>query len=140
MSAAEARRWTPYAAARDPALLLFVGVVLVPMAMTVLLSFHDWGQYKGIDPVLILKNWRESGRTAISTRCSLRTFRIALLVTLITAVLGSTRGLHPEPHARALARHLPAGGAGAPADLGGGAHARLGAAVRRLERGRSTRR
>ena len=42
-----------------PALLLFAGVVLVPLAMTVLLSFHDWGQYKGIEPVFILKNWRE---------------------------------------------------------------------------------
>ena len=42
-----------------PALMLFVGVLLIPLAMTVLLSFHDWGQYKGIEPVLILKNWRE---------------------------------------------------------------------------------
>ena len=42
-----------------PALLLFVGVVLIPLAMTVLLSFHDWGQYKGIEPVFILKNWHE---------------------------------------------------------------------------------
>ena len=54
-----------------PALLLFVGVVIVPLAMTVLLSFHDWGQYKGIEPVFILKNWREVvDRLAISTRCS----------------------------------------------------------------------
>ena len=42
-----------------PALLLFAVVVIVPLAMTVLLSFHDWGQYKGIEPVFILKNWRE---------------------------------------------------------------------------------
>src|SRR4030095_14303886 len=26
-----------------PALLLFVGIVLIPIAMTILLSFHDWG-------------------------------------------------------------------------------------------------
>ena len=40
--------------------MLFVGVlVIVPLAMTVLLSFHDWGQYKGIEPVFILKNWHE---------------------------------------------------------------------------------
>ena len=34
-------------------------MVIVPLGMTVLLSFHDWGQYKGIEPVFILKNWRE---------------------------------------------------------------------------------
>ena len=42
-----------------PALMLFVGVLLIPLAMTVLLSFHDWGQYKGIEPVFIVKNWHE---------------------------------------------------------------------------------
>ena len=39
-----------------PALLLFALVVIVPLVMTVLLSFHDWGQYKGIEPVFVLKN------------------------------------------------------------------------------------
>ena len=29
--------------------------MIIPIAMTVLLSFHDWGQSKGIEPVLILK-------------------------------------------------------------------------------------
>lgn len=27
--------------------------------MTLLLSFHDWSRHKGVEPVLILKNWRE---------------------------------------------------------------------------------
>ena len=52
-----------------PALMLFIGVLLIPLAMTVLLSFHDWGQYKGIEPVFILKNWREIA-TPITPRCS----------------------------------------------------------------------
>src|SRR5262245_14269826 len=72
-----------------PALLLFVGVVLIPIAMTILLSFHDWGQYKGIEPVLILKNWREVTSDGYFHEMFLRTFRIALLVTLLTAVLGT---------------------------------------------------
>src|SRR5215813_15575811 len=72
-----------------PAFLLFVGVVLVPIAMTVLLSFHDWGQYKGIQPVLILKNWREVASDGYFHEMFLRTFRVALLVTLLTAVLGA---------------------------------------------------
>ena len=72
-----------------PALLLFAGVVLVPLVMTVLLSFHDWGQYKGIEPVFILKNWREIWSDDYFHGVFLRTFRIAVLVTLLTALLGA---------------------------------------------------
>jgi len=72
-----------------PALAIFVGVVMVPLAMTVLLSFYDWGQYKGIEPVLILKNWREVLTDPYFREMFTRTFRIALLVTLITALLGA---------------------------------------------------
>jgi putative spermidine/putrescine transport system permease protein len=72
-----------------PALTVFVAVVMVPLAMTVLLSFHDWGQYKGIEPVLILKNWREVLTDPYFREMFARTFRIALLVTLITALLGA---------------------------------------------------
>ena len=83
-----------------PAFLLFVGVVLIPIAMTVLLSFHDWGQYKGIQPVLILKNWREVASDGYFHEMFLRTFRVALLVTLFTAVLGA-------PEAYILSRMRP---------------------------------
>src|SRR5262245_63370027 len=72
-----------------PALLLFVGVVLIPIAMTILLSFHDWGQYKGIEPVLILKNWREVASDGYFHEMFLRTFRIAVLITLFTALFGA---------------------------------------------------
>jgi putative spermidine/putrescine transport system permease protein len=79
---------TPYLLSL-PALLLFAGVVLIPIAMTILLSFHDWGQYKGIEPVLILKNWREVASDGYFREMFARTFRIAILVTLLTAVLGT---------------------------------------------------
>src|SRR5262245_46343698 len=72
-----------------PALLLFVGIVLIPIAMTVLLSFHDWGQYKGIEPVLILKNWKEIWSDGYFHEMFLRTFRIAVLITLFTALFGA---------------------------------------------------
>jgi putative spermidine/putrescine transport system permease protein len=72
-----------------PALMLFVAVVIMPLGMTVLLSFHDWGQYKGIEPVLILKNWREVWSDSYFHEMFARTFRIAVLATLITAVLGA---------------------------------------------------
>jgi putative spermidine/putrescine transport system permease protein len=78
---------TPYLLAL-PALVLFAGVVLIPIAMTVLLSFHDWGQYKGIETVLILKNWREIASDGYFHEMFVRTFRIAAIVTLLTAVVG----------------------------------------------------
>lgn len=72
-----------------PALMLFVGVLLIPLAMTVMLSFHDWGQYKGIEPVFILKNWKEIATDPYYAEMFWRTFRIAILTTLLTAVLGA---------------------------------------------------
>jgi putative spermidine/putrescine transport system permease protein len=69
--------------------MLFVGVLVIPLAMTVMLSFNDWGQYKGIEQVFILKNWREIATDPYYAEMFWRTFRIALLVTLITAVLGA---------------------------------------------------
>jgi putative spermidine/putrescine transport system permease protein len=71
-----------------PALMLFTGVVVIPLAMTVMLSFHDWGQYKGIEPIFILKNWREIASDPYYAEMFSRTFRVAALATLITAVLG----------------------------------------------------
>ena len=89
MSAAETPGGrTPWLLAA-PALLLFVGVVLVPIAMTVLLSFHDGGQYKGIDTVITLKNWRDIATDSYFLEIFLRTFRIALLVTVISVLIGA---------------------------------------------------
>jgi putative spermidine/putrescine transport system permease protein len=72
-----------------PALMLFVGVLVIPLVMTLMLSFHDWGQYKGIEPVFILKNWQEIASDPYYAEMFWRTFRIALLATLITAALGA---------------------------------------------------
>jgi putative spermidine/putrescine transport system permease protein len=72
-----------------PALAIFVAVVMVPLAMTALLSFYGWGQYKGIEPVVTLKNWREVLTDPYFREMFARTFRIAVLVTLFTALLGA---------------------------------------------------
>jgi putative spermidine/putrescine transport system permease protein len=82
------RGLTPYLLSL-PALLLFAVVVIVPLGMTVLLSFHDWGQYKGIEPVFILKNWREVLTDSYFLEMFGRTFRIALYVTVLTALFGA---------------------------------------------------
>lgn len=85
---AERPERTPYLLAL-PAMLLFVGIVLIPIAMTVVLSFHSWDQYKGIEPVLILDNWREIWSDGYFHEMFGRTFRIAALVTLMTAAIGA---------------------------------------------------
>jgi putative spermidine/putrescine transport system permease protein len=72
-----------------PALLLFVGVVLVPIAMTVVLSFNDWSMTRGIVPTFTLKNWIEVFGDGYYYEIFFRTLRTALIVTLITAVIGS---------------------------------------------------
>lgn len=72
-----------------PALLLFVAVVLIPIAMTALLSFHRWGQYTGIETVIVLDNWREVIEDPYFAEMFLRTFRIAVLVTLAAALIGA---------------------------------------------------
>ena len=72
-----------------PALLLFAGVVVIPLAMTVILTFHDWGQYKGIEPVFILKNWAEVFGDPYYGEMFGRTFKIALTVTLLAALFGA---------------------------------------------------
>ncbi|MFY7960790.1 MAG: ABC transporter permease [Elsteraceae bacterium] len=82
------RRYAPYAML-SPALLLFVAILLIPLLMTVLLSFHDWGQYKGIEPVFILKNWRELITDDYFHEMFLRTIRISLQVTVLSLLLGA---------------------------------------------------
>ena len=79
--------------------------MIVPLGMTVLLSFHDWGQYKGIVPVFTLKNWhRGSAPIRYFLEIFMRTFRIAFFVTLLGDRDRRARGLHPQPHVAALAQ------------------------------------
>ena len=72
-----------------PSLALFLAVVIIPLIMTVMLSFHDWGQYKGIETVFILKNWYEIWSDSYFHEMFARTFRIAVIVTFITMALGA---------------------------------------------------
>jgi putative spermidine/putrescine transport system permease protein len=87
MSLAISSRVTPYYLT-GPALLVFLGLVIIPLGMTVLLSFYDWGQYKGIVPEFTLKNWIEVFTDSYFFEIFLRTFRIAILVTLATMLIG----------------------------------------------------
>jgi putative spermidine/putrescine transport system permease protein len=94
------QRATPYALT-GPALLVFLGLVIIPLGMTVLLSFYDWGQYKGIVPEFTLKNWLEIATDSYFFEIFMRTFRISVLVTLATILIG-------VPEAYILNRMSPA--------------------------------
>jgi len=72
-----------------PAFILFIAVVIVPLAMTILLSFHNWGQYTGIQFVITLKNWQEIWSDPYFYEMFARTFRIAGLATLFAAIFGA---------------------------------------------------
>ena len=100
MSLAVTERNAPFLLT-GPALLVFLGLVIIPLGMTVLLSFYDWGQYKGIVPEFTLKNWIEVFTDSYFFEIFMRTFRIAILVTLAAIVIG-------VPEAYILNRMAPA--------------------------------
>jgi putative spermidine/putrescine transport system permease protein len=100
MSLARSEKTAPFLLT-GPALMVFLGLVIIPLGMTVLLSFYDWGQYKGIVPEFTLKNWIEVFTDSYFFEIFMRTFRIALLVTLATMLIG-------VPEAYILNRMSPA--------------------------------
>lgn len=84
---ARAARVAPYLLTA-PALLLCLCLLLAPLGATVLLSFYDWGQYKGIVEEFTLKNWAEVFSDSYFFEVFLRTLRIALAVTALSMLLG----------------------------------------------------
>ena len=100
MSPDASTRATPYWLT-GPALAVFLGLVIIPLGMTVLLAFYDWGQYKGIVAEFTLKNFREIFSDSYFLEVFLRTLRIAVLVTLFAILIG-------VPEAYILNRMSPA--------------------------------
>ncbi|HYI69239.1 MAG TPA: ABC transporter permease [Skermanella sp.] len=85
---ANRQRWVPYLLSL-PALALFAVLLLVPLAMTALLSLNSFGFYTGIQDVWQLGNYVEIFSDSYFHEVFLRTFRIAFLVTLICAAIGA---------------------------------------------------
>ena len=100
MSPDVSARATPYWMT-GPALAVFLGLVIIPLGMTVLLAFYDWGQYKGIVAEFTLKNFREIFSDGYFLEVFLRTLRIAVLVTFFAILIG-------VPEAYILNRMAPA--------------------------------
>jgi putative spermidine/putrescine transport system permease protein len=72
-----------------PALLLYTVLLLVPLVATGLLSLHSFSLYKGIEDVYNLANYRDIFGDSYFYEIFGRTFRIALLVTLLAALIGA---------------------------------------------------
>jgi len=87
-SAAERAGAAPYLLSA-PALLLYAILLLVPLLATLLLSLHTFSLYKGIENVYQLGNYRDIFTDGYFYEVFGRTFRIALLVTLLAAAIGA---------------------------------------------------
>ena len=87
-AAPERRSPVPYLLSL-PALALFAVLLLVPLAMTFLLSLNSFGFYTGIQDVWQLGNYIDIATDGYFHEVFLRTFRIAAAVTLLCALLGA---------------------------------------------------
>lgn len=92
-------RATPYWLL-SPAIPLFAAFLLVPLAATVLLSFHGFDAKTGIVPVLTARNWIEVASDSYYLEIFARTLRIAGATTLAALVIG-------VPEAYILSRMRP---------------------------------
>jgi putative spermidine/putrescine transport system permease protein len=72
----------------SPALLLFIGLLLVPLLLTVLLSFHAFDGTRGVLPDYTWKNYLEVFSDGYYHEIFLRTGGLALGVTLLCVVFG----------------------------------------------------
>ena len=94
----------PYAMTA-PAVALFAAIVVVPLVMTVLLSFHTFSTSEGIQTVFVAKNWHELFSDPYFGEMFLRTLRISLWVTLICALAGGAEAYilnRMSPRAKAI--------------------------------------
>lgn len=92
-------RATPYWLL-SPAIPVFAAFLLVPLAATVLLSFHGWDSRIGIVPTLTARNWVEVTSDPYYLEIFLRTLRIGAATTVLALVLG-------VPEAYILSRMQP---------------------------------
>jgi putative spermidine/putrescine transport system permease protein len=72
-----------------PALLLYAVLLLAPLIATALLSLHSFSLYKGIEDVYNLANYRDIFTDSYFYEIFGRTFRIAVFVTLLSALIGA---------------------------------------------------
>lgn len=72
-----------------PALLLYVAMFLIPMVMTLLLSFYSYDMNQGVVTGFKLANYAEVVQDSYFHKIFLRTLWMSLLVTFFCAILGA---------------------------------------------------
>ncbi|MGJ7562955.1 ABC transporter permease [Variovorax sp. GB1R11] len=71
-----------------PALLLFLGLLVIPLALTALLSFHAFDGTRGVLPDYTARNYLEIFSDSYYYEIFLRTAGLALAVTLLSVLFG----------------------------------------------------
>lgn len=72
-----------------PAIILYIAMLGAPLLMTFILSFNAFDFNKGVIPTYSLANYAEIVTDSYFHEVFLRTFGLALIVTLICAVIGA---------------------------------------------------
>jgi putative spermidine/putrescine transport system permease protein len=72
-----------------PALAVLATLLVVPLVATALLSLHSFSLYKGIENVYNFRNYADIFSDPYFYRIYARTFRIALIVTVLAVLLGA---------------------------------------------------
>jgi putative spermidine/putrescine transport system permease protein len=72
-----------------PALGLFGAILVIPLVMTFLLSFYEFGFYTGIEPAFSLANYADVLSDGYFHEIFGRTFGVALATTVIAALIGT---------------------------------------------------
>lgn len=88
-SQAEAKGWIPPYLLSAPALVLYLVMLGVPMLLTFILSFRAFDFNQGVIPVFTLDNYIEIVTDSYFHVIFARTFGLALLVTVICALIGA---------------------------------------------------
>jgi putative spermidine/putrescine transport system permease protein len=76
-----------------PALAVYAAFLVVPLASIALISFQNFEFYGGIQPGFTLKNYREVLADSYYWEIFGRTFAIAAIVTVVSAVLGTLEAI-----------------------------------------------
>lgn len=84
-----AKAWIPPYLLSAPALVLYLAMLGVPMFLTLILSFNAFDFYKGVIPIFTLDNYIEIITDSYFHVVFARTFGLALLVTVICALIGA---------------------------------------------------
>ncbi len=71
-----------------PSTLLFFALVLLPLGLTVLLSFNSYSYDKGIEDIYTLANYAQVVKDPYYLSIFWRTLKLALITTIITVLIG----------------------------------------------------